>query len=171
MIEAALRQAVELGVAELDAAAAGPLRALAGKGDGRPLLNQGGRPRLGHRRVVVNRFIRRRLLRVLPQHVGGGGQPHHVLVEDGLADEEVQEPRALEPPVPEELGVVGRDHDGRWAIGELAAQPRDLVHAVVEEVSGVLGGALPRGVRFAFAVRYDLMSYRNPAPDMQAATE
>src|ERR1035441_8098394 len=58
-----------------------------------------------------------------------------LLVAD-LADEEVEKLRSFIPPMPEQLGVIRRDDDGR-AIQD-AFELVDLCDAFVEEMPGVL---------------------------------
>src|SRR5580700_11489164 len=61
------------------------------------------------------------------------------LVKMDLPEEKLEKHRSFVPPVPEELGVVGR-HNDRLA-PHPGAQMLDLTLAVVHEVAGVLGCA------------------------------
>ena len=61
-----------------------------------------------------------------------------LLVVVHLAQQEVDPVRPLEPPVAEQLGVVG-GHDQRRPAVHGAGQPFDLLLAVEHEVAGVLG--------------------------------
>ena len=67
-----------------------------------------------------------------------------LLVVVHLAQQEVDPVRPLEPPVAEQLGVVGRDDQRRPV--HRAGQPFDLLFAVEHEVAGVLGGLVQRGL-------------------------
>ena len=66
-----------------------------------------------------------------------------LLVVVHLAEQEVDPVRPLEPPVAEQLGVVGGDDERRPAVHD-AGEPFDLLLAVEHEVAGVLGGLLER---------------------------
>ena len=69
-----------------------------------------------------------------------------LLVAVHLAQQEVDPVRPLEPPVAEQLGVVGGDDQRRPAVHR-AGQPFDLLLAVEHEVAGVLGGLVEGRLR------------------------
>ena len=77
------------------------------------------------------------------RYSSGRDQLEQLLVAAGLADEVIQELRALIPPVAEQLGVVGR-HDHRRAVEDFRQAP-ELRHAGFEEMAGVLVGGPERG--------------------------
>ena len=91
--------------------------------------------------------MRQLLLRVFAQVIDRRLEPEHVLLAGRLADQVVEEDRALVPPVPIQLRVVGRDDDGRGPLAEGSLQELDLLGPVEEEISRVRFGALARGVR------------------------
>ena len=74
-----------------------------------------------------------------------GDRLDRLLVPVDLAQQEVDPVGPLEPPVAEQLGVVGGDDERRAIHG--AAQPFDLLLAVEHEVAGVLGRLFQGGLR------------------------